>query len=121
MDASFRMRRHNEIQWALRDYTKKRLGLSDLAVYLETYTSTTASTDLVAQKRVTADISLIVGAEMLWIDVTTTSNGTVPMKPRMQPLKLWRQQSGTTTALPKTPSHSHPHLSSPSCLKPQED
>ena len=29
------------------------------------------------------------------------------MKSRMQPLKLWRQQSGTTTALSKTPSHSH--------------
>ena len=57
-----------------------------------------------------------------WIlDVTTTSNGTVPMKSWMQPLKPWRQQSGTTTALSKTPSHSHPYLSFPSCSKPQED
>ena len=115
INKSFCMRRHNEIQRALRDYTKKCLGLSDRAVHLKAYAGTTTGTDLTAPKRVIADISVIVGAETLWIDVsvvdaTTTSNSTAPMKSRMQPRKLWRQQSGTTTSLSKTPSHSHPHL-----------
>ena len=57
-----------------------------------------------------------------WIlDATTTSDDTAPMKSRIQPLKQWRQQSGITTALSKTPSHSHPHLSSPLCSRLQED
>ena len=62
------MRRHNEIQRAHRDCTKKCLGLSDKA-------GTTAGTDLVASKRVIADISIIVGAETLWIDVSVVDPG----------------------------------------------
>ena len=62
------MRRHNEIQRAHRDCTKKCLGLSDKA-------GTTAGTDLVAPKRVIANISVIVGAETLWIDVSVVDPG----------------------------------------------
>ena len=69
------MHRHNEIQRALRDYTKKFLGLSDQAVHLAAYAGTTAGTDLVAPKRVTADITVIVGAETLWIDVSVVDPG----------------------------------------------
>ena len=75
INASFRMCRHNEIQRALRDYTKKCLGLSDQAVHLEAYAGTTTGTDLAAPKRVTADISVIVGAETLWIDVSVVDPG----------------------------------------------
>ena len=56
------MRCHNEIQRALREYTKKCLSLSDQAVHLEAYAGTTTGTDLAAPKRVTVDISVIVGA-----------------------------------------------------------
>ena len=73
INASFRMRRHNEIQRALRDYTKK--CLSDQAVHLEAYAGTTTGTDLAAPKRVTADISVIVSAETLWIDVSVVDPG----------------------------------------------
>ena len=69
------MRRHNEIQRVLRDYMKKCLGLSDQAVHLEAYAGTTTDTDLAAPKGVTADISVIVGAEMLWIGVSVVDPG----------------------------------------------
>ena len=76
VNASFCMRRHNEIQRAIRDYTKKGLGLPDQAVHLEAYAGTTAGTDLVAPKRViTSLLSVIVGAETLWIDVSVVDPG----------------------------------------------
>ena len=75
INASSRIRRHNEIQRALRDYTKKCLGLTDQAVHLEAYASTTAGIDLVTPKRVSADISVIVGAETLWIDISVLDPG----------------------------------------------
>ena len=65
INASFRMRRRNEIQRVLKDYTKKYLGLPEQAVHLEAFAGTTAGTDLVAPKRLTADILFIVGAEKL--------------------------------------------------------
>ena len=48
---------------------------SDQAVHLKAYADTTAVTDLVAPRRVTADISVIVGAETLWIDVSVVDPG----------------------------------------------
>ena len=126
--ASFRMRRHNEIQRVLRDYTKKCLGLSDQAVHLEAYAGTTTGTDLAAPMRVIADILVIVGAETLWIDVSLVDPGC------HQYIEWYRSNEVPDAAAKamettmrnhysakKTPSHSHPHLSSPSCSKPQED
>ena len=69
------MRRHNAIQRVLKDYTEKCLGLPDHVIRLEAFAGTTAGTDLVALKRVTADISVIVGAETLWIDVSVVDPG----------------------------------------------
>ena len=74
-NGQFRVRRHNEIQRVLKDYTKKCLGLPDHAICIEALAGTTAGTDLVAPKRVTADISVIVGAETLWIDVAVVDPG----------------------------------------------
>ena len=59
----------------LKDYTEKYLGLPDHVIRLEAFAGTTAGTDLVALKRVTADISLIVSAETLWIDVAVVDPG----------------------------------------------
>ena len=75
INASFGMRRRNEIQRVLKDYTKKYLGLPERAVHLEAFAGTTAGTDLVAPTRVTADISFIVGVDMLWIDVSVVDPG----------------------------------------------
>ena len=69
------MRRHNEIQRVLKDYTKKYLGLPDHAICIEALAGTTAGTDLVAPKRVTADVSVNVGADTLWIDVAVVDPG----------------------------------------------
>ena len=66
------MRRHNEMQRVLKDYTKK---IPDHAIRVEAFAGTTAGTDLVAPKRVTADISDIVGAETPWIDVAVVDPG----------------------------------------------
>ena len=124
--ASFRMRRRNEIQRALKDDTKKCLDLLDQVVHLEAYAGTTAGTDLVAPKRVTADISVIVSAETLWIDVSVVDPGChhyiqryhssdVPdaAAQAMETTK-WNHNSAV-----KDPSHLRP--SSLSCSRPQED
>ena len=62
INASFSLRRHNEIQRVLKDYTKKCPSLPEQAVQLA-FASTFAGMDLVATKRVAADISIIVGVE----------------------------------------------------------
>ena len=75
VNAMFPMRCHNEIQWALKDCARKCLSLPNQAVHLKAYAGTTAGTDLVTPKRVTDEISVIVGAETLWIDVSVMDPG----------------------------------------------
>ena len=53
----------------------KTIRRNTLAVHLEADAGTTAGTDLVAQKSLIANISVIVGAETLWIDVSVVDPG----------------------------------------------
>ena len=108
--------------------SKKCLSLSDRAVHLEAYAGITAVKDLVAPMRVIADILVIVGAETLWIDVSVVDLGChqyIEWYRSIEVLDAAAKAMETTKrnhySAKKTPSHCHPHLSSPSCSKPQED
>ena len=76
INASYRQRRHNEIQRVLKAYIRKCLDLPDHAVRLEALAGTTAETVLVPSRRVTADISVTIGPETLWVDVSVVDPGS---------------------------------------------
>ena len=76
INASYRQRRHNEIQRVLKAYIRKCLDLPDHAVRLEALAGTTTETVLVPSKRVTADISVTIGPEAPWVDVSVVDPGS---------------------------------------------